>query len=76
MKIEVFGKGCHKCHKTYDMIKEALEAKGQEAELLQITDLDRITARGIMMTPAVVIDGQVKMEGKVPETVDIEGWLG
>jgi len=69
MKIEVLGTGCPKCHKTKQNIETALSELGKEAEITQVKDLRSIAGYGVMVTPAVVIDGEVKVAGSVP-TVD------
>ena len=75
MKIEILGPGCPKCARTNDLIAEAIQAEGIDAEIEHITDINEIVDRGVMMTPAVIIDGVVKMEGKVPRAADIKKWL-
>ncbi len=66
MKIEVLGTGCPKCRKTKENIRTALTESGTEAEVIEVRDLKSIADYGVMMTPAVVIDGEVKIVGKVP----------
>lgn len=70
-KIEILGPGCPKCTKLYQVTKEAVKSLGLECELEKVTDIRQITAFGIMMTPALVVDGQVKISGKVPSKEDI-----
>ncbi len=75
MKIEVFGPGCPRCKQTKENLKKVLEEKNIQAEIEHITDLKTISNRGIMMTPAVVIDGVKKAEGRIPTAADILKWL-
>ena len=75
MKIEVLGMGCSKCHKTTDNIKKALSETGREAEIIEIKDLAAIADYGVMLTPAVVVDGDVKTVGKVPSVEMIKSIL-
>ena len=75
MKVEVLGTGCAKCNKLYDEATRAVEASGVSAELVKVEKLDEIMAYGVMMTPALVIDGAVVCSGKVARASDIEGWL-
>jgi len=75
MKIEVLGMGCPKCHKTTDNIKKALSESGREAEIIEIKDLATIADYGVMLTPAVVVDGDVKTVGKVPSVEMIKSIL-
>ncbi len=75
MKIEVLGIGCPKCQKTKENIREALTGTGTEAEIIEVKDLKSIADYGVMMTPAVVIDGEVKIVGKVPGVEQIKSYL-
>ena len=76
MKIEVLGVGCPKCHKTTENIKTALAESGKEAEVVAVKDLGEIADYGVMLTPAVVVDGEVKVVGKVPSVEDIKALIG
>jgi len=76
MKIEVLGMGCPKCHKTTENIKTALSETGREAEVIEVKDLAAIADYGVMLTPAVVVDGEVKVVGKVPPVDAIKKLLG
>ncbi|MFW9920320.1 MAG: thioredoxin family protein [Candidatus Thorarchaeota archaeon] len=76
MKIEVFGSGCAKCKNTKNIIKEVLERHNFSAEILEVNEIDDIVARGVLMTPAVAIDGKVKISGRVPTEDEIEKLLG
>jgi small redox-active disulfide protein 2 len=75
MKIEVLGTGCSKCKMLYDNAKKAVEEKGVRAEVIKVEDMDKITEYGVMMTPALVINGEVKSSGKIPSSEEIKGWL-
>lgn len=75
MKIEVLGMGCPKCRKTKENIKIALAELGREAELAEVKNLKEIAGYGVMMTPAVVIDGEVKLSGKVPSVEAVKSLL-
>lgn len=74
-KIEILGTGCPKCQKTTELIEKEIEEAGVEAEIVKVEDLDEIVARGVMMTPAVMIDGETKTEGKVPSSSEIKSWF-
>jgi small redox-active disulfide protein 2 len=76
MKIEVLGTGCPKCKLLYENAKKAAEEKNIRAEIVKVEDMNEITAHGVMMTPALVIDGDVKSSGKIPTTEEIKKWLG
>ena len=71
MKIEVLGTGCAKCKTLYDNTKKALEESGKTAEIVKIEDIPSIMKYGVMSTPALVIDGQVKFSGKVASSGEI-----
>ncbi|MDI3548620.1 MAG: hypothetical protein PWR10_2272 [Halanaerobiales bacterium] len=74
-KIEILGTGCPKCQKTTKLVEEAVKEAGVEAEVIHVTDLDEIVNRGVMMTPAVMMDGEIKCEGKVPSAKEIKSWF-
>ena len=76
MKIEIFGPGCAKCRKTSDEVEKVVKQLGIDATVEHVTDMDSIVSRGVLLTPAVFIDGDKKIEGKVPKASDIEKWLG
>lgn len=69
MKIEVLGPGCPKCQSTEANVSKALAELDVRAEVVMVTEIDDIIARGVMWTPALVIDGKVVLQGKIP-TVD------
>lgn len=75
MKIEVLGTGCSKCKTLYENVKKALEESGKDAEVVKVEEIPKIMAYGVMSTPALVIDGQVKFSGKVASIGEIIGLL-
>jgi small redox-active disulfide protein 2 len=75
MKIEVLGTGCAKCKTLYENVKKAVEESGKSAEVVKIEDIPSIMKYGVMSTPALVIDGQVKFSGKVASIGEIMGLL-
>lgn len=75
MKIEILGTGCPKCQKLYENAKEAVAKTEIDAEITKVTDLNEISGYGVMVTPALVVDGTVKSAGKVPSAEDILEWL-
>lgn len=75
MKIEVLGMGCAKCKTLYENVKMALEESGKDAEVVKVEDVPSIMKYGVMSTPALVIDGQVKLTGKVASVAEIMGIL-
>lgn len=75
MKIEILGMGCPKCKKTTQNTQLAIEELGIDAEIIKVEELDKITEYGVMMTPALVIDGEVKVAGKIPSKDEIMSWI-
>jgi len=75
MKIEILGMGGPKCKMLYENAKKAVKEAGVQAEVVKVEDMDKITNYGVMMTPALVIDGEVKTTGKIPSAEDIKKWL-
>jgi small redox-active disulfide protein 2 len=76
MKIEVLGTGCAKCNKLYEAAKEAVQKGGIQAEITKVEDLAQIMKYGVMVTPALVVDGKVKVTGRVPSPDEIAKLLG
>ncbi len=75
MRIQVLGTGCPKCRKLKENAALAAASAGLDCEVEAVTDIDRIVAYDVMMTPALVIDGQVKVAGAVPSVDTIAAWL-
>ncbi len=75
MKIEILGTGCPKCKATEKLVRKIVEETGKDAEVVKVEDLQQIVDRGVMMTPAVVIDGDVKIVGHVPSADEIRKLL-
>ena len=75
MKIAILGTGCPKCKKLGEMIIKALDELGIEAEVNKVTDINEIVEYGVMLTPALAIDGDVKFAGKLPSEKELKGYL-
>ena len=75
MEIKVLGPGCAKCHRTEELVREVVAEKGLPARVDKVSNLMEIAAYGVLGTPAVVVDGQVKCVGKVPTKEEIGAWL-
>jgi small redox-active disulfide protein 2 len=73
--IQVLGTGCPKCEKLKKNAEEAVKLSGVEGTVEKITDIMQITAFGVMMTPAIAIDGEVKSVGKLLSPEDIRKLL-
>lgn len=75
MKIEILGIGCPKCKKLNQLAEEAINELGVSAEIIKITDINKIIDYGVMLTPALVIDGEVMVAGKIPSKEEITKWI-
>lgn len=74
-KIQVLGTGCPRCKQLAENAEAAAKELGVEYELNKVTDINEILKFGVMMTPALVIDGEVKASGKVASSGEIKQWL-
>ncbi len=75
MKIQVMGPGCPKCAEAEKNVKEAVAEAGIDAEVIKVSDFKEITSFGVFSTPAVAIDGKVKVVGKAPSKKEVLSWL-
>jgi len=75
MKIQILGMGCPKCKKLYEAAEQAAKELGLEYEMEKIDDIDKITEMGVMMTPALAIDGEVKLVGRIPTIENLKELL-
>ena len=75
MKIQVMGPGCPKCAEAEKTVREAVAEAGVDAEVIKVTDFQEIASFGVFSTPAVAIDGEVKVVGKAPKKKEVLGWL-
>lgn len=75
MDIKVLGPGCRKCKQTEELVRESVAEAGVNAEITKVSDLMEIAGFGVMGTPAVVIDGEVKCVGKVPGKQEVLDWI-
>jgi len=73
--IQVLGPGCPKCKKMAENAEAAAKSLGVDYHLEKIADIQKIVSFGVMMTPALVVDGQVKVVGKVPDVEAIKAML-
>lgn len=72
MRIEVLGPGCPKCASTEQNVRKAIKELNIQAEVLKVTDIDVIIEKGVMYTPALVIDGKLVLQGKIPTVEQIK----
>ena len=75
MKIEILGSGCAKCKSVEKLVRNIVEELGIQADIIKVEDLQEIVNRGIMMTPAVFIDGEAKIVGRVPTADELKKLL-
>ena len=75
MKVEILGTGCLKCEALAKKVQDIAKANNLAIQLEKVTDIDKIIGYGVMMTPGLVIDGQVKSSGKIPSEEVILDWL-
>lgn len=71
MKIQILGTGCPKCKQLTESADKAASEMGLQYEIEKVTDINQIMSFGVMMTPALVVDGEVKVVGKVPSASEL-----
>ena len=74
-KIEILGTGCKKCNDLSETTKKVADSMQIEYELEKVTDMRKIIEYGVMSTPALVVDGEVKVYGKIPSAEEIKKYL-
>jgi len=75
VKIEVLGRGCVKCNLLYQLVTETLAKLGRDAEVVKIDDIRKLPEYGIWLTPGLVVNGNVKVSGRIPTEEELEQWL-
>ncbi len=75
MKIEVLGDGCPRCDKFYDNVMKAVKESGKEAEVVKVMDSEKFSGYGVLSLPGLVIDGVLKVSGKVSTVEKIKNWM-
>lgn len=75
MKIEILGPGCPRCKMLEENVRKAVAETEVKADISKVTAIDKISEYGIMSTPALVIDGEVKSSGKIADVSEIKKWL-
>lgn len=73
--IKILGTGCKKCNDLADKVKAVADSMGVEYEFEKVTDIGRIVSYGVMTTPALVVDGEVKVSGKIPSADELKELL-
>jgi small redox-active disulfide protein 2 len=75
MKIEIIGSGCPRSYETERRVRSAMAETGAEVDLVHLTDPREIARRGLILTPAVIVDGVIRLAGRVPSPDEIKLWL-
>jgi small redox-active disulfide protein 2 len=75
MKIEILGTGCPKCKKLTEITKETVSELGIDVEIVKVDKIDEIMKYDVMMTPALVIDKEIKSAGRIPSKDEITKWI-
>lgn len=75
MRIKILGPGCAKCHRLEQLTREVATELGLDANFEQVTQIEQIMAYPILTTPALVVDEEVKVSGRIPSKDEIQGWL-
>jgi len=71
IEIEVLGTGCAKCRRVLKNVEKAISSTGIEAKVSKVEDLNEITRRGVLMTPGLAINGEIKAMGRIPSVREI-----
>ena len=72
MKIEVLGTGCMKCKRLFKNVETAVKELGIVAEIKKVDDITEIMERGVMLTPALAVDGEMKISGRVVDVKELK----
>ncbi len=75
MKIVVYGPGCARCHETERIVRHVVAQLGVQADVEKVSDYQAMAAAGVRATPAVSVDGVMKMSGRIPKAAEVEAWL-
>lgn len=75
MKIEIFGPGCVRCKETEKNARMAVASLGIAAEIIKVEEIRDFAKRGVMFTPGLAIDGEVKCTGRIPSVAEIVSWI-
>jgi small redox-active disulfide protein 2 len=75
LKITVYGPGCAKCKETEKRVRNVVEQSGIEASVIHATEFAEMAKAGVMMTPAVSVNGVIKKAGNIPTEDEIRSWL-
>jgi small redox-active disulfide protein 2 len=74
--IEVLGPGCPRCFETHRVVQHVVEEARLEAEVRKVDSIDRMVELGVLSTPAIVVDGEVVLSGRIPKADEVRRLLG
>ncbi len=72
MKLEILGTGCPKCKRLYERVQKAVNESGIAAEVVKVDKMEDIIAYGVMKTPALAVDGEIVVVGRVPSLKELQ----
>ncbi len=75
LNITIYGPGCAKCHETERRVRHVVEQSGIEVNVRKATDFAEMAKAGVLMTPAVAINGVIKVSGRIPNEDEVTNWL-
>ena len=75
MNIKVLGAGCPRCRKLYAEAEKAITSSGAKVDLEKVEGIEEILKYGVMVTPVLVINGEVKVSGRIPQSEEIVSWI-
>ena len=75
MEVAILGPGCVRCRATEKVVREALREMGKEATVIKVEDIKEMIKYGVSMTPAVAVDGTIRLAGKVPSAEEVKNLL-
>lgn len=75
MKIVIYGPGCARCRETERVVRQVVEQAGVSADVQKVVDYRAMAEAGVVATPAVSIDGILKIAGRIPQSDEVRGWV-
>ncbi|MFH1824471.1 MAG: thioredoxin family protein [Candidatus Firestonebacteria bacterium] len=75
MKLEILGTGCSKCKKLYEITQQAIKELAVEAEINKVDKIEDIMKYDVMIMPALAINGEIKVAGRIPSKAEITNWI-
>ena len=75
MRIVVYGPGCARCHETERVVRHVVAQLNVSADVEKVSDYQTMAAAGVIATPAVSVDGVLKVTGRIPKTEEVKGWI-